>query len=67
MCAACTCCPTACLRTGRWLSCFGRRNKSREAQILERLKVLDDIVSDGGMQCSVFQSNEQDSEVIQAC
>lgn len=35
-----------CLRTGRWLSCFGRRGKSREAQILERLKVLDDIVSD---------------------
>lgn len=41
-------CCAACLRTGRWLSCFGRRVKSREAQILERLKVLDDIVSDSG-------------------
>lgn len=38
----------ACLRTGRWLSCFGRGMKSREAQILEKLKVLDDIVSDSG-------------------
>jgi hypothetical protein len=56
MCASCTCCPTACLRTGRWLSCFGRRNKSREAQILERLKVLDDIVSDGGTRCATCPS-----------
>jgi hypothetical protein len=39
----------ACLRTGRWLSCFGQRGKTREAQILERLKVLDDIVSDSGV------------------
>lgn len=39
----------ACLRTGRWLSCFGKRAKSREAQILERMKVLDDIVSDAGV------------------
>eukprot|EP00879_Flechtneria_rotunda_P004542 GHRR01004797.1.p1 GENE.GHRR01004797.1~~GHRR01004797.1.p1 ORF type:complete len:1031 (+),score=332.52 GHRR01004797.1:561-3653(+) len=35
-----------CLRTGRWLSCFGRRGKTREAQIAEKMKVLDDIVSD---------------------
>lgn len=36
-----------CLRTGRWLSCFGRRKlKGREREILERLKILDDVVSD---------------------
>ncbi|WIA21477.1 hypothetical protein OEZ85_000682 [Tetradesmus obliquus] len=35
-----------CIRSGRWLSCFGKRAKSREAQILEKMKVLDDIVSD---------------------
>ncbi|GBF97646.1 H(+) Cl(-) exchange transporter [Raphidocelis subcapitata] len=36
-----------CLRTGRWLSCFGRRRlKSHEQQMLEKMKVLDDIVSD---------------------
>ncbi|KAF6253336.1 chloride channel [Scenedesmus sp. NREL 46B-D3] len=35
-----------CIRTGRWLSCFGKRAKSREAQIMEKMKVLDDIVSD---------------------
>lgn len=46
--APCPGCAIACLRTGQWLSCFGRRSKSREAQILERLKVLDDIVSDSG-------------------
>jgi hypothetical protein len=39
----------ACIRTGRWLSCFGKRAKSREAQILEKMKVLDDIVSDSGV------------------
>ncbi|KIZ04574.1 Chloride channel protein CLC-a [Monoraphidium neglectum] len=38
-----------CLRTGRWLSCFGRRRlKSHEQQMLEKMKVLDDIVSDSG-------------------
>jgi hypothetical protein len=41
-------CRTACLRNGRWLSCFGKRATSREAQILDKLKVLDDIVSDSG-------------------
>jgi hypothetical protein len=39
----------ACIRTGRWLSCFGKRAKSRKAQILEKMKVLDDIVSDSGV------------------
>ena len=39
----------ACIRTGRWLSCFGRRRlKGRDRQMLERMKVLDDIVSDSG-------------------
>lgn len=37
-----------CIRTGQFLSCFGRRLKGREAQILDKLKVLDDIVSDVG-------------------
>jgi len=41
--------PAACLRTGRWLSCFGRRSlKTHEQQMLEKMKVLDDIVSDSG-------------------
>jgi chloride channel 7 len=38
-----------CLRTGRWLSCFGRRPlRPREQRLLERMRVLDDIVSDSG-------------------
>lgn len=44
-------CPAACLRTGQWLSCFGRRRlKTHEQQMLEKMKVLDDIVSDAGAQ-----------------
>lgn len=37
------------MRTGQWLSCFGRRRlKTHEQQMLEKMKVLDDIVSDSG-------------------
>lgn len=58
--SCCTLCLfEACLRTGRWLSCFGRRAKSREAQILERLKVLDDIVSDSGKHSMGCEAVEQ--------
>jgi hypothetical protein len=52
-------CTAACLRTGRWLSCFGRGAKSREAQVLERLKVLDDIVSDSGKLADAITLSEQ--------
>jgi hypothetical protein len=41
--------PAACLRTGKWLGCFGRRPlNTHEQQMLEKMKVLDDIVSDSG-------------------
>ena len=34
--------------TGQWLRWFGRKARTREAQFLEKLKVLDDLVSDSG-------------------
>ena len=36
------------MRTGTWMGCFGRRLQSEEAKLREKLKVLDDIVSDTG-------------------